>query len=49
MVRFERDSAGVRIVTWPDRRAGAMVVDGMAIVRVGLNCRIVSLVQTDSA
>jgi len=47
--RFERDSAGTRIVTGPDRRAGATVVDGMAVVRVTPTCRIASLVQTDSA
>lgn len=45
--RFERDSAGIRIVTWPGRQAG--VRDGMAVVRVTPRCRIASLVQTDSA
>ena len=49
VLRFERDSAGVRIVTWPERQTGTIVRDGMAIVRVGPTCRIVSLVQTDSA
>jgi len=49
VVRFERDSTGVRIVTGPDRQAGATVVDGMAVVRVTPTCRIASLVQTDSA
>jgi hypothetical protein len=49
VLRFERDSAGVRIVTLPDRQANATVRDGMAIIRVGPNCRIVTLVQTDSA
>jgi hypothetical protein len=49
VLRFARDSAGTRIVTWPDRRAGATVVDGMAIVRVTPSCRIASIVQTDSA
>lgn len=49
VLRFERDGAGTRIVTWPDPRPGARVVDGMAIVRVSPSCRIISLVQTDSA
>ena len=45
--RYEADSAGVRIVTWPAR--DQQVVDGMAIVRVDQACRIASLVRTDSA
>jgi len=49
VLRFQRDSAGVRIVTWPEPRTGTIVRDGMAIVRVSPACRIVSLVQTDSA
>ena len=49
VLRFERDSLGTRIVTWPDRRAGATALDGMAVVRVTESCRILSLVQADSA
>jgi len=45
--RYEADSAGVRIATWP--APGAAVTDGMAVVRVDRACRITSLVQTDSA
>ena len=45
--RFSRDSAGFRIVTIP--APGQHVTDGMAIVRLTLECRIASLVQTDSA
>jgi hypothetical protein len=44
--RFDSDSTGVRIVTGPAR---ADVLDGAAVVRVDRGCRIVSLVQTDSA
>jgi hypothetical protein len=46
VLRFERDSAGLRIVTIPDTPT---IVDGMAVARVGARCRITSLVQTDSA
>lgn len=49
VLRFQRDSNGLRIVTWPDRAAGATIVDGMAIVQLTPTCRITSLVQTDSA
>lgn len=45
--RFESDSLGVRIVTWPT--SGQLVLDGMAVVRIDRACRIVSLIQTDSA
>jgi hypothetical protein len=42
-----RDSGSFRIVTMPAPEES--VLDGMAIVRVGPDCRVVSLVQTDSA
>ena len=45
--RYEPESAGVRIVTWPAR--DQEVIDGMAIIRLDQACRILSLVQTDSA
>jgi len=44
--RYQLDSLGIRIVTMP---ADARFVDGMAIVRIDPRCRIVSIVQTDSA
>jgi hypothetical protein len=47
VLRFERDSLGVRIVTMPD--SGSRVLDGMAVIHVNRGCRITSLVQTDSA
>ena len=47
VLRFERGTAGARIVTSP--APGARVLDGMAIVELGPDCRIRSLVQTDSA
>jgi hypothetical protein len=47
VLRFNRDSLGVRIVTMPD--SGSAVTDGMAVIRVNDQCRIISLVQTDSA
>ncbi len=46
VLRFGRDTAGFRIVTRP---ADPGVLDGMAVVRVGRDCRVRTLVQTDSA
>ena len=46
--RYEPDSAGVRIVTWPVWNHH--LTDGMAaIIRIDRACRIVSLIQVDSA
>ena len=47
VLRYAHDSTGFRIVTIP--AAGQHLVDGMAIVVLDSQCRIVSLVQTDSA
>ena len=50
VLRFARDSQGMRIVTMPDQQSsGRVVVDGMAVVHVNDRCLITSLVQTDSA
>lgn len=49
VLRFARDTAGARIVTWPVQPPRGRITDGMAIVRVGHDCRIVSLFRTDSA
>jgi len=45
--RYEPDSAGVRIVTWP--APNQPILDGMAVIRLDRTCRITNLVQTDSA
>jgi hypothetical protein len=45
--RYEPQADGVRIVTWPAE--SLHILDGMAIVRVSRTCRILTLVQTDSA
>ena len=42
-----RDSGSFRIVTMP--APDEHLLDGMAVVRVGPDCRVVSLIQTDSA
>jgi hypothetical protein len=47
VLRFQRDTAGFRIVTSPADSGSR--TDGMAVVRVGRDCRVVALVQTDSA
>jgi hypothetical protein len=47
LYRYEPDSAGVRIVTWP--APDQHLIDGMAIIRVDRACRMESLIQTDSA
>jgi hypothetical protein len=51
--RLTQDMLGMRFVTWPDHAwaeaAQIQILDGMAIVHVNATCRIVSLVQTDSA
>ena len=49
VLRFARDSQGIRIVTMPDQQSSGLVVDGMAVVHVNDRCLITSLVQTDSA
>lgn len=45
--QFADDSSGFRVVTWPT--PGQNVLDGMAIVLVNHDCRIVRLTPTDSA
>ena len=45
-VRFSLDSSEFRIVTAP---VSSLVLDGMAIVRLSRSCRVLSVVQTDSA
>ena len=45
--QFADDSTGFRVVTWPT--PGQNVIDGMAIVLVNHDCRIVRLTPTDSA
>lgn len=47
VLRYSRDSTGVRVVTMP--APSAKVLDGMGIVRVGPSCKVLSVVQTDSA
>ena len=45
--RFERDSTGTRIVTYP--APGQLILDGAGVARIDAACRITSLVLTDSA
>lgn len=47
VLRFGQDSMGFRLVTIPDPTT--RVTDGMAIVRIDTQCRILSVVVTDSA
>jgi hypothetical protein len=47
VLRFARNSGSVRIVTMPDGQVP--VLDGMAVVWINARCRIISLMQTDSA
>ena len=57
--RLTRDTLGMRFVTMPDHARleaaqvydsmAIVILDGMAIVHVNAACRIVRLVQTDSA
>ena len=49
ILRFDRDTAGDRVVTSPVQPLEGRIVDGMAVVRVGRDCRITNVVQTDSA
>ena len=47
VLRYTRDSTGFRIVTMP--APTSRVTDGMAIVRLGPACQILSVTLTDSA
>jgi len=47
ILRYSRDSTGFRIVTMP--APGRHILDGMAIIRLTPECRIISVVKTDSA
>ena len=46
VLRFQSDTNGFRVVTMVRH---AYIRDGMSIVRISATCRILSLVQTDSA
>ena len=45
--RFEQDSGGTRIVTYP--APGQLILDGAGVARIDAACRITSLAFTDSA
>ncbi len=47
VLRFARETGGVRIVTMPD--SSSSMLDGMAILHVDAACRILSVTRTDSA
>ena len=49
VLRYSHDSTGVRIVTVPVQVPGKIVLDGMGIVRLGAGCRVLSLIEADSA